>query len=363
MNYKSSDEIEACRGAAALAVAAVHTREVAWVGMKAFYASAGMSISPLVLLSYLTIPVMWGGLGVPVFFVISGYCIHKKHATLASKDKNYRMNVINFYSRRITRIYPVLILAIILTIFLDAITRHYAPSHPKLGDLSLRTVFGTIFAINQQITPQLGTNGALWSLAIEIQLYLFYPFLFWIRRKYGIRLTSLLVCFVSIASGLYAIPAFTTYLLEWCLGAIVAEKLMSNKEVDKKESVKIWAISRGLAIVGLASFQIANVLITHILIALAFSIFLYQRLIREFQHRSPVTRALAHIGKFSYSLYATHLPVVVCLSAIVLHGQKSRNIGYAGLFYSASIIVAYACYLSVERKLVIYLEKRRTRDL
>ena len=69
--------IDAMRGFAALLVAYFHCRQVAWVGMQAFHQSVGHSLSVGAIAAYLTFPIAWGSAGVPIFFVISGYCIHR----------------------------------------------------------------------------------------------------------------------------------------------------------------------------------------------------------------------------------------------------------------------------------------------
>src|SRR4051812_1456967 len=107
--------IDAMRGFAALLVAYFHCRQVAWVGMQAFHQSVGHAFSPSAIAAYLTFPIAWGSAGVPIFFVISGYCIHRGGALRLASNPAYRLDAANFWARRFTRIYPVLLAALLLT--------------------------------------------------------------------------------------------------------------------------------------------------------------------------------------------------------------------------------------------------------
>src|ERR1700722_14192525 len=77
-------DIDVFRGIAALIVAAMHTREITWVGMREFWHPA--QTAPNVILGYVTFPMVWGSIGVPIFFVLSGYCIHRSQAFTRMRD-------------------------------------------------------------------------------------------------------------------------------------------------------------------------------------------------------------------------------------------------------------------------------------
>src|ERR1700678_1844039 len=83
--------IDAMRGFAALLVAYFHCRQVAWVGMESFHHSVSHALSFSSIVAYLTLPIAWGSAGVPIFFVISGYCIHRGGALRLVRDPNYRL--------------------------------------------------------------------------------------------------------------------------------------------------------------------------------------------------------------------------------------------------------------------------------
>ena len=96
--------IDAMRGMAALLVAYFHCRQVAWVGLHHFHQAMGFSLEPSVLLGYLTAPIAWGSAGVSIFFVVSGYCIHRSPAARLAADPSYRLDAPIFWARRFARI-------------------------------------------------------------------------------------------------------------------------------------------------------------------------------------------------------------------------------------------------------------------
>src|ERR1700754_2010805 len=129
--------IDAMRGFAALLVAYFHCRQVEWVGMQAFHQSVGHAFSLNSIAAYLTFPIAWGSAGVPIFFVISGYCIHRGGALRLARDPGYRLDAGTFWMRRFARIYPVLLAALLFTLALDSISLQLLPASHKVRDIGL----------------------------------------------------------------------------------------------------------------------------------------------------------------------------------------------------------------------------------
>ena len=97
--------INAWRGFAALLVAYFHCRQITWIGIQQFHkTAAGFDLNTL--FSYLTFPIAWGSAGVPIFFVISGYCIHRGTARKLLANPSAPFDTGNFLMRRFARILP-----------------------------------------------------------------------------------------------------------------------------------------------------------------------------------------------------------------------------------------------------------------
>jgi len=84
---------------------------------------------------------MTGGfIGVDVFFVISGYLIS---GIIIKQSLKNKFSIIDFYSRRIKRIYPALI---VVLIFCSVMLITYDYSHLKI--ISSTMAASTIFSAN-----------------------------------------------------------------------------------------------------------------------------------------------------------------------------------------------------------------------
>ena len=98
----------------------------------------------------------------------------------------------DFYIRRFFRIYPLSILAV-----LTAVALHLHADGRGLS-IGLRPSPGELVSnllLIQNLTNSNSIVGPLWSLPLEIQMYLFLPFIFlWKKRSVGVLLLAWLVC-------------------------------------------------------------------------------------------------------------------------------------------------------------------------
>ena len=122
-----------------------------------------------------------GFLGVDIFFVISGFLITK---TLSKKKfKNFFEFLKNFYKKRITRIYPTLI---VYVVFICLIMVFLTPDFRwifRTGASSLLGVSNILFIIRSTDyfadSVNLNPFSNTWFLGVETQFYIFSPILFW----------------------------------------------------------------------------------------------------------------------------------------------------------------------------------------
>jgi peptidoglycan/LPS O-acetylase OafA/YrhL len=141
-----------------------------------------------------------GVAGVILFFV------HTSYVLLLSLQRNGD-SWTGFQIRRIFRIYPLAILALLSYSFLripyTSIGREYAFPSIRFGD-----VMSNLFLI-QNLTKNQSIPAVLWSLPYEIQMYLVLPLVFWLATKYGRGATVALYvgAFAVIGSALVLLPA------------------------------------------------------------------------------------------------------------------------------------------------------------
>lgn len=122
-----------------------------------------------------------GGLGVQIFFMLSGFLI--SYLLLQEENITGRINVKNFYIRRILRIWPLYYLILAFVFILYPILKHYTGVPETNMERPLYYIF---FVGNFDVIRILSVPGAFlnsmsaitWSVAIEEQFYVFWPLLF-----------------------------------------------------------------------------------------------------------------------------------------------------------------------------------------
>src|SRR6266702_602486 len=314
--------IDAMRGFAALLVAYFHCRQIEWVGMQAFHQSAGHSFNLNAIAAYLTFPIAWGSAGVPIFFVISGYCIHRSAALRLSKNPDYRLDTGNFWVRRFARIYPVLLAALVLTFALDWFSLQLPPVCHKIREIGLQAFLVNLFSLQGVAGKTFGSNGALWTLSLEVQFYAVYPLVFALRRRLGILPVLGIVALVNVVSVFvferHDLQFFTSFWFSWMLGAWIAELQLKRGDDSSRKHMPwlMYALAVLLTVLGCVAFRFGQYLAFQFW-AVGFACYLNEALKSRRQNDTPVIRVLSRFGDFSFSLYSIHLPIFVLLSSVL----------------------------------------------
>lgn len=136
----------------------------------------------------------YGEIGVDIFFVLSGFLIsrilfdNRNKAEILSVPKSAVVK--SFYIRRTLRIFPIYY----LTIFLLLIFSESTGTNIKSAFLYLATYTSNFYFFNIQAWD--GIISHLWSLAVEEQFYLIWPWIIlFINKKY---LLHVITCFILI---------------------------------------------------------------------------------------------------------------------------------------------------------------------
>jgi peptidoglycan/LPS O-acetylase OafA/YrhL len=163
----------------------------------------------LVLAYHVGVPFISGGyIGVDVFFVLSGYLITR--ILVQELETTGRIRIAEFYARRIRRLLPALVIVIWATMLLG-----YWVYSPLEQATFLTTALTTLLYISNlvfigQNTDYLGPSSAsnpllhTWSLGVEEQFYLVWPLLLlvvlsWRFASASARRRFLLVFFALVA--------------------------------------------------------------------------------------------------------------------------------------------------------------------
>lgn len=307
-----------------------------------------------------------GFIGVDIFFVISGFLI----STIIFENINHgHFDFFEFYRRRIRRIFPALIVVLIscLTLgWLVLLTDEYL-------QLAKHTMAGVGFISNFLLWRESGyfDNASetkpllhLWSLGIEEQFYIFWPFFVWLAWRIKLNFFVLTVVLVILSFGLnvYSVeeePISIFYsplsrVWELLLGALIAYvslqqsgPLASLRQVAIKFSdficfTGVLLLGLGLILINKAvPFPGAMALLptvgTACIILSGSTPWLNRRLFNN--------RVLVWFGLISFPLYLWHWPLL-SFARIIESATPSRYIRIAAVLIS--IALAWLTYRLIE---------------
>lgn len=142
--------------------------------------------------------VSFGWAGVDLFFVLSGFLI----TGILSETRDRKGYFINFYARRILRIWP-LYYALLGIMFLAVPVLAPRWNAAAMGSARPAWAF-VLFVQNLVVGHMTGPLSPTWSLAIEEQFYFVWPLLIWIlpRRTVKHLAAALVVCSPLLRLGL-----------------------------------------------------------------------------------------------------------------------------------------------------------------
>ena len=148
--------------------------------------------------AYIRSHFFWNGdLGVSFFFVLSGFLI--TYLLLKEKELSGKINIKNFYLRRVLRIWPLyfLIVAMCLLVFPmleNTLSKWFAigVSTDEINKWFCLTFTGNFDYIYNGINNFM--IGILWSVSIEEQFYLFWPLIVaFVPTKYLLKIFLLII--------------------------------------------------------------------------------------------------------------------------------------------------------------------------
>jgi peptidoglycan/LPS O-acetylase OafA/YrhL len=141
---------------------------------------------PTVKFPYFLPPNQLGLLGVMIFFTLTSFVLMSSLSRINYKNKSQLF--FKFYIKRILRIYPLSILAVLI---------FFTISYYSLNIFSLKDFISNIFLI-QNITKHLSNPPPLWSLPYEVQMYLFLPLIFLFTRNNIKKIVILYILLILI---------------------------------------------------------------------------------------------------------------------------------------------------------------------
>jgi peptidoglycan/LPS O-acetylase OafA/YrhL len=326
---------------------ALKSKSAAW---KAFYLMSGL-----------------GHQAVIVFFVLSGFLVGA--TVLARQHGDGKWDFRDYLTRRLVRLYVVLIPGLLLTAAWDATglrlfgaeglyggalnARHLTMPDVRVT-LSLEHFLGNLAFLQHIFIAPFGTNGPLWSLSYEFWAYLLFPLLVraggTTEKPVTRALYGLLATLIIVGGGL----KLAFYFSVWLMGAGLALWWLRTT----------WRPARAVVIAGLACLfagalvlgrtsRLNDFVADAILGAATAALLAAVLTLPDRAPQRPLARANASganwLAGFSYTLYVAHYPVLTFLFVATMGGVRwsaSAQAVAAVLAISLGVLLLYAFPLS-----------------
>lgn len=258
----------------------------------------------------------YGYLGVQLFFIISGFVIT---LTLAKCE-----NFVVFIKKRFIRLIPGMVICSLLTfLFINAVDNENLFGESKnFSNLVVSNTFISPVLINEVAGTNLNyTDGAYWSLWVEIQFYILAGLLFFYApakflRNFTILAFAAIIGMFVISSGSFAVHlskviglqgveimrsfvrifSFCEYSLWFLLGILVHKLFFGTKDI------RILLQFLAVFLIQMVLLKNAYAIIFSVLVLITFLIFIYKQHWLGFLANNLFKK----LGVASYSVYLIH---------------------------------------------------------
>ena len=320
-----------------------------------------------------------GGLGVTLFFVLSGFLI--TYLLLAERDNFQKIHLINFYIRRVLRIWPLYYFLIITGFFIVPFFLSIPNTESAMINGSNKLFLFFIFLPNVSIVilPMVPFVAHLWSVGVEEQFYLVWPLLLRISKNKTIFFLIAIVILMSALriiilhyyssyiSGQYFLR-FLNYTRIDCMAiggigsCILNNNRLSILNVIFKVSfqVMVYSILMVALLFGvgwLNHFYLNDVFYSIIFIVVLLNLASNKKSIFNLENK-----VLNWLGKISYGLYMYHVIAIVFSIKIVQSiFDNDKSFVFHGVIFILSflftIFLSAISYEFFERKFLLLKNK------
>lgn len=321
-----------------------------------------------------------GSFGVDLFFTISGFLVAQSLIKKLDSSNTFyekKQVIINFWIRRMWRLWPAawacLALTLICVIFFNESNAFGTLSANIDATIAGFFHFANLRFYNTFMQSEYGVSFVYWSLSLEEQFYFIFPILFLIIPR-KIFLPILIACIIMQLSTIryqnLLLIAFRTdaimlgVLISYIHNSMIKEKISELIEKHKSFYYKIFLIS----LIALMSLLSAAALLTKykyswLAIISFLLVFIASLNLNKFTPDSSLKNIALWFGKYSYSLYLTHIPVYYLTRELVfkLNKLELTRIDNTSIYIAIATLLipltAHCSYKYIENPLRIFGRK------
>jgi peptidoglycan/LPS O-acetylase OafA/YrhL len=333
-----------------------------------------------------------GYLGVPLFFVISGYCI-----TGSARSSSRRAErPTQFLYRRLRRIFPTfwfsLIFAIGMPFWLELVsslkTGHFVPPAPTVNNgfihysvldwfsiLTLTRVFAHVPGAMSLQYKFTSLNAVYWTLALEVQFYVVVALALCLRKRFyeGLAAVTVFAIPFSLAHHTFLTGVFLPYWPMFAVGVLVYWLLDHGVGITQYLGRHAVSASSLAAVAGVAvfvAFMALHGATSEFIVAIAFGAWLLiaypldpildaaRRPGARRLWRVPLTLCFA-LGSMSYSLYLMHPKVFPVIEQPISQVLRSPSMIRDLLIIVLTCVATFGFYWFAERPFATSSSRRR----
>lgn len=261
-----------------------------------------------------------GNLGVNMFFVLSGFLI--TYLLISEKDLAGKINIPNFYLRRVLRIWPLYFFCVFFGFVIFPIIK---TTFGEVPNETAQPIYYFFFLSNFDLIRTGGADSSmlniLWSVSIEEQFYLIWPLVVsFTRRKYLWLVTIIIIIISTIFRILNSRVSFieshtlsaATDLGIGCLTACIAIQNKETKSTYIKNSKGIYIAAHLFFILVFLSFKPFNLyyldFVKRIIFSSSFAFIIYLQCFSNSNLFSlSKLKTISKLGQYTYGLYCLHM--------------------------------------------------------
>lgn len=313
-------------------------------------------------------PFAWGGIGVDLFFVISGFImivVTKDYSSGFSESKKFIIN-------RLSRILPVYYVILLIAFLTNGAMSTFHYDEKVINFISALTLTPYMHDTAPMYILSDGLFNVRWTLSYEIYFYLaFSVSLLFVKKHIPLILwfaAPIAICFITGESISFSTKGYAfsnvfiefltnPILLEFGMGVVAGSLYLRLTKKNYTPNILVISIISILIVIGIGT----NLLTMYSLLSgLAFSILVLTLTLCEKYFQSPWLSFLVYLGNISFSLYLIHNPLASFLSKKVekyFPDVMHSAFGVIVMLLTA-VIVAHISYRYLEIRLSRYTKNK-----